>query len=307
MRWYWHQYLGAQTVFDPPYLVGPAPRADTHAGPAAGGDRDGRAGSLTPARAVTYARRLRHAGVPVVHRDFRGLFHGFMTIQAFPPAVGAASICGSARVAASGTGRGVVTPVTTTCRRRRRVRRAVRRAPARRRRLLGAGHRGRRRRRRHLVLEPLPGRALRRRKRRLLLLLRRRPPAGVDVDRALRRTARDPAPTSSTSPIASSWAGTTSSRPRSPAPPSTPLSGTWEVHTSTGARHRADYLVCATGCLSAVNRPDIPGIDGFSGEVYYTAAWPEEPPSSAASGSPDRHRILGNPGDASAGRERRRR
>ena len=56
------------------------------------------------------------------------------------------------------------------------------------------------------------------------------------------------------------------------------LSGTWEVHTSTGARHRADYLVCATGCLSAVNRPDLPGIDGFSGEVYYTAAWPEEPP-----------------------------
>jgi acetyl esterase/lipase len=87
MQWYWHQYLGAQTVFDPPYLVAPA-RADTHAG-------------LAPAVIVTagldplhsegcdYARRLRDAGVPVVHRDFPGLFHGFMTIHAFPPAASA--------------------------------------------------------------------------------------------------------------------------------------------------------------------------------------------------------------------------
>jgi acetyl esterase len=32
---------------------------------------------------------LRNDGVSVVHRDFPGLFHGFMTIQAFPPAVSA--------------------------------------------------------------------------------------------------------------------------------------------------------------------------------------------------------------------------
>ncbi|WP_221043050.1 alpha/beta hydrolase [Mycobacterium senriense] len=87
MQWYWHQYLGAQTVFDPPYLVAPA-RADTHAG-------------LPPAVIVTagldplnsegcdYARLLRGAGVPVVHRDFPGLFHGFMTMQTFPPAASA--------------------------------------------------------------------------------------------------------------------------------------------------------------------------------------------------------------------------
>ncbi|OBK93625.1 esterase [Mycobacterium sp. 1165178.9] len=87
MQWYWSQYLGAQTVFDPPYLVAPA-RAPSHAG-------------LPPAVIVTagldplhsegcdYARRLRHAGVPVVHRDFPGLFHGFMTIQGFPPAASA--------------------------------------------------------------------------------------------------------------------------------------------------------------------------------------------------------------------------
>jgi acetyl esterase len=45
-----------------------------------------------------YARRLRHAGVPVVHRDFPGLFHGFMTIQSFPPAASACDlICGDLR------------------------------------------------------------------------------------------------------------------------------------------------------------------------------------------------------------------
>lgn len=87
MRWYWRQYLGGETLSDPPYLVAPA-RADSHA-------------SLPPAVIVTagldplhtegcgYARRLRSAGVPVVHRDFPGLFHGFMTIASFGPAVSA--------------------------------------------------------------------------------------------------------------------------------------------------------------------------------------------------------------------------
>jgi acetyl esterase/lipase len=87
MQWYWRQYLGTERVFDPPYLVAPA-RASSHAG-------------LAPAVIVTagrdplhsegcdYARRLRNAGVPVVHRDFPGLFHGFMTIQSFGPAASA--------------------------------------------------------------------------------------------------------------------------------------------------------------------------------------------------------------------------
>ncbi len=87
MQWYWHQYLGGQTVYDPPYLVAPA-RAGSHAG-------------LPPAVIVTagldplhsegcdYACRLRNAGVSVAHRDFPGLFHGFMTIQSFPPAASA--------------------------------------------------------------------------------------------------------------------------------------------------------------------------------------------------------------------------
>ena len=59
-------------------------------------------------------------------------------------------------------------------------------------RALGAGLRGGRRRRRHLVLEPLPGRALRRREHGLLVLVLRRAAAGVALDRALRLPAGDP-------------------------------------------------------------------------------------------------------------------
>ncbi|OBA62659.1 esterase [Mycobacterium sp. 1100029.7] len=87
MQWYWRQYLGAETQFEPFSVVAPA-RAQSHAG-------------LAPAIVVTagldplhseggdYACRLRDAGVPVIHRDFPGLFHGFMTIQSFGPATSA--------------------------------------------------------------------------------------------------------------------------------------------------------------------------------------------------------------------------
>ena len=53
--------------------------------------------------------------------------------------------------------------------------------------------------------------------------------------------------------------------------------GEWVVQTSAGER-RGRYLLCATGCLSALNRPDIPGLTDFAGQVYYTAAWPREDP-----------------------------
>jgi acetyl esterase/lipase len=87
MQWFWRQYLSDAMTFDPPYLVAPA-RADSHA-------------DLPPAVIVTagldplhsegcdYARRLRDAGVGVIHRDFPGLFHGFLTIQSFAPAASA--------------------------------------------------------------------------------------------------------------------------------------------------------------------------------------------------------------------------
>jgi cation diffusion facilitator CzcD-associated flavoprotein CzcO len=54
--------------------------------------------------------------------------------------------------------------------------------------------------------------------------------------------------------------------------------GRWHVATATGEAFAAQFLLCATGCLSAVNRPDIPGANDFSGEVYFTAAWPREDP-----------------------------
>ena len=54
--------------------------------------------------------------------------------------------------------------------------------------------------------------------------------------------------------------------------------GRWHVRTAGGREYAAPFLVCATGCLSAVNRPDICGVDDFAGEVYFTAAWPREDP-----------------------------
>lgn len=87
LQWYWHQYLGGADLPEPAYLVAPA-RADSLA-------------DLPPAviftatldplhdEGVAYARQLRSHGVSVVHRDFRGLFHGFLTMMDFPPAVAA--------------------------------------------------------------------------------------------------------------------------------------------------------------------------------------------------------------------------
>lgn len=90
MQWYWRQYLGGDELPRPPWLVAPA-RADSHAG-------------LPPALVVTaeldplhsegvaYGAMLRGAGVPVVHRDFPGLFHGFLTMMPFAPAVAARAL-----------------------------------------------------------------------------------------------------------------------------------------------------------------------------------------------------------------------
>jgi cation diffusion facilitator CzcD-associated flavoprotein CzcO len=52
----------------------------------------------------------------------------------------------------------------------------------------------------------------------------------------------------------------------------------WQVRTADGDTLAAQFLFCATGCLSAVNRPAIAGIDDFAGEMYFTAAWPREDP-----------------------------
>ena len=85
LQWYWRQYLGGSELPEPAHLVAPS-RVDRLSG-------------LPPAIVVTatldplhdegvaYARRLRSDDVPVLHRDFRGLFHGFLTMLDFPPAI----------------------------------------------------------------------------------------------------------------------------------------------------------------------------------------------------------------------------
>jgi len=80
MQYYWRQYLD-DTMPSPDWLVAPA-RAESHDGlpPAvvvtAGFD-------VLQSEGVSYAQRLRDANVPVVHRDYPGLFHGFVTIMPF--------------------------------------------------------------------------------------------------------------------------------------------------------------------------------------------------------------------------------
>ena len=48
----------------------------------------------------------------------------------------------------------------------------------------------------------------------------------------------------------------------------------WMVKTDKGEVVSARYCVMATGCLSAPKKVDIPGADGFRGEVYNTTNWP---------------------------------
>jgi len=87
MQWYWQQYLGGSSLPVPAYTVAPS-RATSHAGlpPAvvvtAGLD-------VVRSEGVSYADLLAAAKVPVVHRDYPGLFHGFMTIM--PLAAGASA------------------------------------------------------------------------------------------------------------------------------------------------------------------------------------------------------------------------
>ncbi len=53
--------------------------------------------------------------------------------------------------------------------------------------------------------------------------------------------------------------------------------GTWRVRTDRGDELTCRFCVFASGSLSAVNYPDIPGREEFAGTVLHTAAWPHEP------------------------------
>jgi len=52
--------------------------------------------------------------------------------------------------------------------------------------------------------------------------------------------------------------------------------GLWNIYASNGDTVTARFIVSAAGCLSQIQRPEIPGLDQFKGEVLYTAAWPHQ-------------------------------
>ena len=52
---------------------------------------------------------------------------------------------------------------------------------------------------------------------------------------------------------------------------------TWQVRTDAGERLACQFLIMATGCLSASNVADIAGRDDFAGQLLHTGEWPKEP------------------------------
>jgi cation diffusion facilitator CzcD-associated flavoprotein CzcO len=52
---------------------------------------------------------------------------------------------------------------------------------------------------------------------------------------------------------------------------------TWTAKTDTGESITSQYLIMATGCLSASRVPDVAGLDLFQGRWFHTGRWPHEP------------------------------
>jgi len=50
----------------------------------------------------------------------------------------------------------------------------------------------------------------------------------------------------------------------------------WDIDLENGERARAQFLVAATGLLSARYTPPFEGIDTFQGESFHTSRWPKE-------------------------------
>jgi cation diffusion facilitator CzcD-associated flavoprotein CzcO len=50
----------------------------------------------------------------------------------------------------------------------------------------------------------------------------------------------------------------------------------WQARLDDGREVSAAFFVLATGCLSAANVPDIPGLDTFAGPVLHTGRWPRQ-------------------------------
>ena len=50
----------------------------------------------------------------------------------------------------------------------------------------------------------------------------------------------------------------------------------WKLETAAGETVDAQFLICAMGSLSDPNKPPIPGIDDFAGDILHTGRWPHE-------------------------------
>jgi cyclohexanone monooxygenase len=55
------------------------------------------------------------------------------------------------------------------------------------------------------------------------------------------------------------------------------LANSWSVSTDRGERFSAQFLIMATGCLSASFTPSFEGLETFGGSYLRTSAWPREP------------------------------
>ena len=53
--------------------------------------------------------------------------------------------------------------------------------------------------------------------------------------------------------------------------------GLWRVSTDRGDRMQARFCIMASGCLSAARAPELPGMEGFRGQVLHTGQWPHDP------------------------------
>jgi cyclohexanone monooxygenase len=54
-----------------------------------------------------------------------------------------------------------------------------------------------------------------------------------------------------------------------------PGNANWDVATDDGRVVRTQFLLLATGGYAVPVKPDIPGLDSFAGETYFTASWPK--------------------------------
>ena len=77
--------------------------------------------------------------------------------------------------------------------------------------------------------------------------------------------------------------------------------GEWVVNVA-GESHRGRFLLCATGCLSAVNRPDIPGLTISRGRCTTPRRGPRGSGPARQEDRRDRHGVVGHPGGADPGR-----